>query len=528
MFIPLSPLEFKSRASRLYGNKVGVIDGDRRFTYAEFDERTNRLANGLLDLGLDRGDRVALLGYNSYPLLEGYFGVLAAGGILLPMNIRLTPGEIAFILNDSGSTFLFVDVDFAQVIREIWPSLDRKPVVVWLTRVPEGLSGCLYDDLLAQSSADGPPDLEIDENAVAELFYTSGTTGRPRGVMLTHRNLYLHALNSLISMRAVDIDVQLHTIPLFHVNGWGTPQSLTAAGGTHVMLRRFDPGEALRLIEAEKVTRFFVVPTMLNMILNHPDVTTRDLSSLRLVVTGGAPTPPDMVRRGEELLRCDIIGGYGLTETSPVITFAADKSTMRGMPDQERWRRRASTGVPSIGAEMTIVDDSGNELPWDGESVGEIVVRSNMVTKGYWNDPEGTEVAMARAWFHTGDVAVIDPEGYVTIVDRRKDIIVSGGENISSVEIEKVLFEHPAVLESAVIGIPDDTWGEVPAAIVTLRPGQEASAAELVDFCRGRLAGFKVPRRIEFAAALPKGGTGKILKRELREPFWKGYAKRVR
>lgn len=527
MFVPLSPLEFKHRAVTLYGSKVAVVDGAHRSTYGEFGERTNRFANGLLDLGLAPGDRVAFLAYNSYPLLEGYFGVLQAGGILLPINIRLTQDEVAYILNDSGASFLFADGDFAPLVEGIWPALRRKPSVAWLTERPQGLRGCLYEDLLAESSSEDPPDVPIDENGVAELFYTSGTTGRPKGVMLTHRNLYLHALDSLLSTRATDRDVQLHSIPLFHVNGWGTPQSLTAMGGTHVMLRKFDPGEALRLIEQERVTRFYAVPTMLNMILNHPDVKTRDLSSLDVVITGGGPTPPEMVRQGQEVLRCDIIGGYGLSETSPILTFAGDKTDGTVVGPDERVRKRASTGVPLVGVDMRLHDGDGREVPWDGESVGEIVVRSNLVMKGYWNDDGATAEVMSGGWFHTGDMAVIEPDGYVLIVDRRKDIIVSGGENISSVEVETVLYEHPAVLESAVFGIPDERWGEVPAAIVSLKPGQEVSADDLVTFCRGRLAPFKVPKRIEFTASLPKGGTGKILKRELRESFWQGYTKRV-
>ncbi len=527
MFIPLSPLEFKRRAANLYGRKTAVIDGEHRFTYADFNTRCNRMANGLLDLGLAPGDRVAYLAYNSYPLLEGYYGVLAAGGVLLPINIRLSAGEIAYILNDAGATFLFADADFAPVVEKIWPELQQKPAVVWLSQRPDGLRGCLYDDLLVESSPEEPPAVEIDENDVAELFYTSGTTGRPKGVMLTHRNLYLHALDSLIAIRATERDVQLHTIPLFHVNGWGTPQSLTAVGGTHVMLRKFDPGEALRLVEQERVTRFFAVPTMLNMILNHPDVGARDLSSLEVVITGGGPTPPDMVRRGEEILHCDVVGGYGLSETSPIVTYASDKTELAGSPEQERWRRRASTGLPIVGVDMVLLDGEGNKVPFDGVSVGEIAVRSNLVMKGYWNDEAATGSVMTDGWFRTGDMAVIDPDGYVLVVDRRKDIIVSGGENISSVEIESILYEHPAVLETAVIGIPDDRWGEVPAAIVTLQPGREVTAEELIEYSRGRLAPFKVPKRIDFAGSLPKGGTGKILKRELREPYWKGYDKRV-
>jgi fatty-acyl-CoA synthase len=526
MFVPLTPLSFKRRAVTLYGGKVGVVDGDRRFTYAEFGERTQRLANALLDIGLEPEGRVAYLSYNSYPLLEGYYGVLEAGGILLPINIRLSTDEIAYILNDSGSSFLLADRDFAPMVQTVLPALDRRPSIVWLTGRPAGADGPLYDEMLEGASASPHSARDLDENDVAELFYTSGTTGRPKGVMLTHRNLALHALGCLAFTPVTDREVQLHTIPLFHVNGWGTPQYLTAMGGTHVMMRRFDPAEALRLVEQERVTRFLAVPTMLNMILNHPDVGKYDLSSLELIFLGGAPAPPEMISRAEKQLGCRVQAGYGLSETTPVLSGAIDKVTI-DESDEQRLQRRSCAGLPGVDIELRLVGPDGESLPWDGESRGELAVRSNVVMKGYWRDPEATATVIRDGWFHTGDIATIDPEGYIHIVDRAKDIIISGGENISSVEIEKVLYEHPAVLEGAVIPIPDERWGEVPLALVALRQGASATTEELIDFCRGRLAGFKVPKTIEFRDVLPKGGTGKILKRELREPYWNALGKRI-
>lgn len=525
MFVPLTPIEFRRRASRLYPDHVAVVDGGRRFTYREYSERTNRLANALRDLGLANGDRVGFLSYNAYPLLEGYFGVLQAGGVLLPINPRLAVDDIAYILNDSGAAVLFADRDFAPLLDTVWPALQRKPAVVWLSGAPDGYRGADYDALLAQSSPE-EREPDIDENSVAELFYTSGTTGRPRGVMLTHRALYLHALNVLALVPTTDSDVQLHTIPLFHVNGWGTPQILPAVGARHVMLRRFEPGEALRLIEEEGVTRLYAVPTMLAMLLNHPDVRRRDLSSLRLIKVGGAPAPPDLVRQGEELLGCRIIGGYGLSETSPVIALAAGKRNAE-VAGAEGVKRRASTGLPMVGVDLRVVRGDGTEVVPDGSDIGEIVVRSNVVTSGYWNDEPATRDAMRGGWFHTGDMAVVDGEGYLTIVDREKDIVVSGGENIATVEIENALYAHPSVLECAVIGVPDERWGEVPVALVALKPGEAASEEDLLAHCRGRLAGFKVPAGVELRDSLPKGGTGKILKRDLREPYWAGREKRV-
>ncbi|MBW1877864.1 MAG: long-chain-fatty-acid--CoA ligase [Deltaproteobacteria bacterium] len=528
MLRPLTPLEFKRRAVRLFGRKPAIIDGDRRFTYAEFGERVDRLCNALLSRGLERGQRVAVLATNSHPLLEAYFGVPQAGAILLPVNIRLSAREIATILEHAGASILLVDADFAELVEQVRRRLGRPLRVVWIgERVPGRDADEHYERMLEEASAGPPPKIDLDENDVAELFYTSGTTGRPRGVMLTHRNLYLHALSFLVNFRCAESDVQLHTISLFHVNGWGTPQAITAIGGTHVMLRKFDVGEVLRLVEQERVTRFLAVPTMLAMILEHPDIGRYDLSSLELINTGGAPTPPEMVRRAERLLGCQVVGGYGLTETSPLICFAADKSYLSEASDDARIRRRASTGLPLVGTELTLFDEQGRELPWDGRTVGELVVRGNVVSPGYWKDAAATEDSFRDGWFHTGDLATIDEEGYAHIVDRKKDIIISGGENISSLAIEKVLHEHPDVFECAVIGVPDDKWGEVPRAIVVLREGAEADESDLVAFCRSRLAGFEVPQAVDLVNGLPHGGTGKILKRTLREPFWAGKDKRV-
>lgn len=527
MFVPLTPLSFKRRAVRLYGSKLCCVDGEHRFTYLDFDLRTRSLAGSLRAAGLRPGDRVAYLSYNSFELLEGYYGVLEAGGVLLPLNIRLTPSELAFIFDDAGVSFALVDPDFARLYEGIEQEIERRPAVVWLGQPPAGRGEPSYESWIETPGAVDPIITVPDENAVAELFYTSGTTARPKGVMLTHRNLYLHALNVLATFPADDRDVQLHTIPLFHVNGWGVPQLLTAVGGTHVMMRKFDPLAALGLIARERVTRFYAVPTMMTMLLNHPAIDAVDLGSMKFIKIGGAPAPPDMIRQAEEAFGCLVIAGYGLSETTPVITLAVPKDSLRGEEDAFRYRRQASTGLPLVGVDLEIVDADGVPLPWDGHHEGEIVVRSNVVMEGYWNDPAGSELALRDGWFHTGDVATIDPEGYVLIVDRKKDIIISGGENISSVEIEKVLYECPAVLESAVIAVPDQVWGEVPLALVALRPGQRLTSEELAAFCRERLATFKVPKSFQFVDELPKGGTGKILKARLRAEYWQSMSKRI-
>ncbi len=527
MFVPLTPLEFRRRAERLFGRKVGVIDGPRRHTYAEFGERSRRLAGALTRLGIEPGDAVSFLTYNTHHLLEAYFGVPQARAILNPLNVRLRPQEIASILNHAESRALFYHNDFASAVEEMRPRLETVREFVGLEiDGPAPLPAHNYEALLAGS----PPlweDPEVDENDPAEVFYTSGTTGRPKGVVLTHRSLYLHALYTMIAHSTNDADVFLHVVPMFHVNGWGVPHAVTAVGGVHVLLRKIDPVEIFRLIERERVTRLAGVPAIYNALLNHSDIGKYDLSSLRLATTGGAPASPVLLKAMEEKLGCEAMVGYGLTETSPVLTLARPKTHLGDETPERRRERRSTTGYAIPGVEVRVVDERGGDVPADGATVGEIAVRSNVVMEGYLKDPAATAEAIRDGWFHTGDMATIDAEGYLNIVDRKKDIIISGGENISSVEVENTLAAHPAVYECAVVAVPDGRWGEVPRALVVLKPGATATEAELIQFCRERLTHFKAPKSVGFSDALPKGGTGKILKAQLREPYWAGHAKRV-
>lgn len=526
MHLPLTPLSFMDRAVALYGAKLAVVDGERRLSYAEFGERAQRLAAALTDR-IEPGARVAVLAPNGHPLLEAYFGVLGAGGILLPLNVRLHPNELARIVDHAEPTILLADDGLTDTVEAVRAAMKVRPTVLWCGRGASDRTEGSYEALLAAAEPRGWPRPAADENDVAELFYTSGTTGPPRGVMLTHRGLYLHALSVLIGFRAADRDVQLHSIALCHVNGWGTPQAITAAGGTHVMLRKFDACEALRLIEAERVTRLFAVPTMLIDLLEHPSLAGRDLSSLELVNMGGAPLSAELVRRAEAALGCQVFGGYGLTETGPIVTLATDKVTRTDEDEASRIRRQATAGMPLTGVELAIVDERGRQLPWDGHTTGEVVLRGNAVMKGYWNDPAATAEACRDGWFHTGDVATVDPEGYVLIVDRKKDLIISGGENVSSLEVERALAEHPAVLECAVFGVPDDRWGEVPRAAVVLRRGAKATPDELRAFCRDQLTHFKAPKEVEILPELPHGPTGKVQKNLLRAPHWRDRRRKV-
>ncbi len=527
MFVPLSVLEFRDRAATYFGDKVGVVDGDQQFTYRAYAERTHQLANALVGLGIQPGDRVSFITYNTHHLLEAYYGVLEAGAVLNPINIRLTPHEIAYILDHAGSRLVAFHRDFTPLVEAILPQLSVRPRLVILEGEPGGLADHEYEALLAEGSAD-PRHPQIDENAIAELFYTSGTTGLPKGVALTHRELYLHSMGAELALGFSEDDVVLHVVPLFHVNGWGVPHFLTMVGGRHVMLRRFDPVALMEQVQRHRVTRLLAVPAIFNALIHHHERASYDLSSLRQVIIGGSPAAPSLVRALEEQLGVETFVGYGLTETAPILTLAQPRRWLTASePADKRIERLAMTGWPIPGVALRVVDGEGHDVRPDGEQIGEIVVRGNTVMLGYYRDPDATSATIRDGWLHTGDMATVDEEGYVVIRDRSKDVIIRGGENISSVDVENAIAAHPAVLECAVVAVPDERFGEAPVALVVLKPGATATAAELRTFLRGRLARFKVPRDFHFRDSLPKGGTGKILKAELREPFWKGFESRV-
>jgi fatty-acyl-CoA synthase len=527
MNVPLTPLEFRQRAVSLYGSKVGIVDGEKRFTYGEYGQRTNRFANALTNLGVGQGDVVSFITYNSHQLLEAYYAVPQIEGILNPINIRLTHNEIEYILNHAETKVLCFHQDFLPLVENMRDQIPKVELYIIMEPKDQPDWTLDYESLLENASPEAEIDLDgVDEDAVIELFYTSGTTGPPKGVQVTNRALYIHTLTAIHGFRVSDHDTLLHVVPLFHVNGWGSPQFLTAVGGKHVMLRKVDFGEMLRLIEAEKVTKLLGVPTIFNGMLQHPDLKKHDLSSLEEVIIGGAPSPLSLIEALEEEIGCRAYVGYGLTETTPFIVIARPKPHL----EQDKSTRQAyqvKTGLPLVGVRIRVVDEHGKDVPRDEKSIGEIVVRGNQVMKGYLKDPQETESVIVDGWFHTGDMAVVDEEGYITIVDRKKDIIISGGENIASVEIEKVIQDHPAVFEVVVIGVPDDKWGEVVKALVVLQPDEKATEAEIIAHVRGNLARFKAPKSVEFKTDFPKGGTGKILKQELKKAYWAGLDKKV-
>ncbi|HEY6844809.1 MAG TPA: long-chain-fatty-acid--CoA ligase [Terracidiphilus sp.] len=520
MNIPLTPLRFLDYAERQYPSRTAVVCGPDRFTYKQFAERVGRLGGALRQAGVQPGDRVAFLGTNSHFLLEAYYGVLEAGAILLPLNFRLAPDELSYILNDAGPTVLFIDKQFIPLVDafrkdlstvRLFCQLDGAPEANWLA--PEN-----YDALLSAAAPYRADFNLVNEDDVAEIFYTSGTSARPKGVMLTHRNIYLHAMHVCVTFGIENGAVELHTIPLFHANGWGVAHFLTMLGGKHVMMRHFDCKEVFRLIEAERVNHFSVVPIMATALVNHPDRTQHDLSSLRRIVIGGAASSPTLIREVEEKIGCECFSGYGLTETSPALTLSPMKPELNWEGEQ-RYKGQSMTGYAIAGVGMRIVDSNDRDLPQNGIDFGELVVRADGVMKGYWNQPEATAEVMRGGWFHTGDMATLNEDGYVLIVDRKKDIIVSGGENISSLEVERVILAHPAILEAAVIPVSDQTWGETPKALVVLRVGASVTESELIQFCRLHLSHYKCPHSVEVVDNLPKTATGKVLKKDLRKQY---------
>lgn len=514
MRAPLSPLAFVRRAVGVYAERVAVVDGPVRLTYAEFGDRCARLARALRVLGVGRGDRVAVLSANTHRALEAYTAVPLAGCVLVPLNTRLREADYEYILRHSETRLLLTDPAFLPTGRALASRVEGLRVV----ELSEADSEEHLRRVAPSEAAEHWRAIdEVEESSPLSLNYTSGTTAHPKGVVLSHRNTALNVINLVVHGRLRLDDVYLHTLPMFHVNGWGAVWAVTAVGARHVCLPKVDPPEVFRLIDQEGVTVAFSAPTVLVMLLADPAAQDwRPRQPLRWFV-GGAPPPAALIARAEDELGIEVVHVYGLTETGPWLTVCEWRREWDAEPLADRAARKARQGVGQLlCGEVAVVREDLTPVARDGREVGEIVVRGPTVMEGYYRDPEATAEAFAGGWFHTGDLAVVHPDGYLQIVDRRKDIIISGGENVSSVEVEGVLYQHPAVLEAAVVGVPDPKWGEVPKAYVVLRPGRTTTADELIRFCRDRLAHFKAPKAVEFVSELPKTATGKIQKFLLR------------
>ena len=514
MLVPLTPLEFARRTRALYPDREALVDGNLRLTYAQFFERCDRWSAALQRLGVRPGDRVAYIAPNTHAQLESFYAVPQIGAMLVPINYRLTADDFAYIITHSGATVVCAHEDYLAAVDAIRGQLTGVGHFVALEGSAPGWLD--YEQLVASSSPsfDTPP---IDENDVITINYTSGTTARPKGVMMTHRNTYLNIVGTLVHLPMRLSDRYLWTLAMFHANGWTYVWAVTASGATHVCLRKVEPAKVFETIAAERVTMMCAAPTVLIGLANAPAGVRAGAPTGVHVITAGAPPAAATIERIEGELGWTVTQVYGMTETAPFITVCEPRPDHAGLALADRARIKARQGVELItSGEIRVVDEQMNDVPADGQTLGEIVVRGNVVMKGYYNDPDATTQAFRGGWMHTGDAAVMHPDRYVEVRDRIKDVIISGGENISSVEVEGVLLRHPAVQEAAVVGLPDARWGEAPHAFVVLKQGATATSDEIRAFTRERLAHFKAPHSVTFVTELPKTATGKIQKFVLR------------
>jgi len=519
--VPLSPLSFLRRSSAVHPERLAMVHGARRITYGQFWERVQRLASALAKRGIGHGDCVAIMAPNVPAMLEAHYAVPLLGAVLNSINTRLDPSTVAFILEHGEAKAVLTDRELAPIMKPALAQVGRRPLVIdiadELAGGGESLGEIEYESLLAEGEPAFDSQEPRDEWQAISLLYTSGTTGNPKGVVYHHRGSYLNGIGNLLAFNLGKESVYLWTLPMFHCDGWCYTWAVTAAAATHVCLRRVEPATVFRLIVEEGVTHLCGAPVVLNMLAHAPAEAKRPLSHPVYVMTGGA-APPSAIIENMELQGFSITHGYGLTETYGPATYCFWQGEWDGLDLRHRSEHMARQGQRHVAIdEVTVRDpETGHEIPWDGETIGEIAIRGNTVMKGYLKNPSATAEAFKGGFFRSGDLAVRHPNGYIEVKDRSKDIIISGGENISSLEVEEVLYRHPKILEAAVVAQPDPHWGETPCAFVALKSGQSATSEEIVEYCRGALARFKVPKRVVFGE-LPKTSTGKIQKFLLRE-----------
>ncbi|WP_413171904.1 acyl--CoA ligase family protein [Anabaena azotica] len=523
----LTPLTFIERNAKVYSDKVAIIYGQKKFTYSEFATRVNCLASALRYAGLEKGDRIAFFVFNTPQMLEAHFAVPLAGGVLVSINTRLAPQEVAYILNDSGAKFLFIDTELADIIRPVQHQLNTVKHIINIQDIEDftPLPGEDYESFLQTGNPELLPWLITDEMETITINYTSGTSGNPKGVMYSHRGAYLSTLGEIIETNLTPNSVYLWTLPMFHCNGWCFPWAVTAIGGTHICLRKFHPGKVWEIIQKYQVTHFNAAPVILISLLNYRE-RPQSLAQPITITTAGAPPSPTLIEK-YTAIGAKIIHVYGLTEVYGPYTVCEYQSEWDNFNNEEKGKLLARQGVTYIsGNGLRVVDKNMQDIPADGKTMGEVIMQGNMVMKGYYNDPEGTERAFRGGWFHSGDLAVMHSDGYIEVRDRMKDIIITNGENVSSIEVEQCLYRHDAVLECAVISVPHKKRGEAPKAFVTLKEDVQVTEQELIQFCRSQIAGFKCPIAIEFTN-LPKTSTGKIQKYLLRNKEWAGHERKI-
>jgi fatty-acyl-CoA synthase len=514
METPLTPLDFARRALKLHADREAVVDGDQRFTYAQFCRRIDRWSAALAHLGVVRQDRVATICPNTHQHLEQFYAVPQLGAVIVPINYRLSAEDFVYVVTHSGAKVLCVHADYLETIETVRA---RLPQVEHWVALEGSKPGWLEYETLIENSAETFAPLPFGETDLLAINYTSGTTSRPKGVMITHRNAWMNSVGTLVHWPMTPAARYLWTLPMFHANGWTFTWTVTAAAATHICLRQVDAPSVYSCVQRERVTHLSAAPTVLISIANGPESARRQLRRGVRVITAGAPPAAATIERMETELGWDVTHVYGLTETAPFIAICDALPEHASLSAPQRAIIKARQGVELItSGELRVVDEHMQDVPKDGHTMGEIVARGNVVMRGYYNDPEATTAAFAGGWFHSGDGAVVHADGYIEIRDRFKDVIISGGENISSIEVEAALLRHPAVLEVAVVGMPHPTWGESPHAFVVLREGAEVSGSALREFAREALAHFKVPSAFHFVNELPKTATGKIQKFVLR------------
>jgi fatty-acyl-CoA synthase len=500
-------------------HQPAVACDEVRLDYSELNDRVRRFAGGLRKRGLGFPDRIAIVHRNCHHFLESYLAAAKAGAVLAPINYRLSPKEISFILDNSDSKALIIESDLYQTMQSVAEKRPGLELIVITRESPdvELAENSVTQEDLMKDLAD-LPELKIQDDEMGHLYYTSGTTGQPKGVVLTHRNSYIHAKNAVEEIELSPNDRWLHVSPMYHLaDSWST-WAITLAGGTHIFVPEFNAEKVLETIQNDKATVSNFIPTMLNKLVSYPGIGDYDLSSFRLVMSGGAPIAPEIIRRVIEKFECDYIQTYGLTETSPYLTMSIPEEHLKGLPFEERLRYLAKAGRPFKGIDLKVVRDDGSDVEADDKEVGEIIAKGETITPGYWKLPEETEKRIVDGWLHTRDLATVDEEGYVTIVDRMDDMIITGGENVYSVEIENVLYGHPKVSEAAVIGLKDEMWGERIVAIIVPKD-EEPTEDEIIGFCKNEMAAFKAPKQVILAHEIPKTTSGKIKKNLLRERY---------
>ena len=517
METPLTPLEFARRARKLYGDREAVVDGDMRLTYEEFFSGCDRWSSALQAMGVGQGDRVAYIAPNTREQLESFYAVPQIGAVLVPINYRLTAEDFVYITSHSGAKVLCVHPDYVEAVEGVRDQLRGVEQFVVLGDAG-GRKGWREHDAEVARAEPSFKRVDVKEDDLLSLNYTSGTTAKPKGVMITHRNAWMNVMDTLVHFHLTVDDRYLWTLPMFHANGWTFVWIITAVGGKHICLPKVEPARVFDLIREENVGWLCAAPTVLISLAGASKEVRGEVPGGVHVVTAGAPPAAATIERMEGEFGWEVTQVYGLTETSPFLTICEPRPEHASRSTSERAVIKALTGVEMIGAcELRVVDGDGKDVPADGQTLGEIVARGNVIMQGYYNDPEATKKVMGDGWFHTGDAAVMHPDGYAEIRDRIKDVIISGGENISSIEVEGVLLRHPAVQEAAIVGLPHEKWGEAPFAYVVLKSGASATEAELIAFTRERLAHFKAPHGVTFVPELPKTATGKIQKFVLRK-----------